>query len=67
MWARRLPPTKWGAAEKSKRQKPGVLHNDFSACNAYQGGEAATGPCGIFPGQAVDAKGWCSAYAKKPA
>jgi hypothetical protein len=36
-------------------------------CVLYQGGQAATGPCGIFPGQAVDAKGWCSAYAKKPA
>lgn len=36
-------------------------------CALYQGGDAATGPCGIFPGQAVDAKGWCSAYAKKPA
>lgn len=26
----------------AERQKPGVLHNDFAACNAYQGGEAAS-------------------------
>ena len=36
-------------------------------CALYQGGDAATGPCALFPGQAVDAKGWCSAFAKKPA
>ncbi|KLV05213.1 high-potential iron sulfur protein 2 [Photobacterium aquae] len=23
-------------------------------------------PCAIFPGKAVNAKGWCSAWAKKP-
>lgn len=37
-----------------------------SNCALYTGkaGEA-TGPCGIFPGKHVAAKGWCSAYAKK--
>ncbi len=37
-----------------------------SNCALYTGkaGEAS-GPCGIFPGKHVAAKGWCSAYAKK--
>jgi hypothetical protein len=37
-----------------------------SNCALYSGkaGDAA-GPCGIFPGKQVAAKGWCSAYAKK--
>jgi len=33
-------------------------------CNFFQGG-AATGPCQLFPGKSVSAKGWCSAYAAK--
>lgn len=35
-------------------------------CALYTGkaGEAS-GPCGIFPGKHVAAKGWCSAWAKK--
>ncbi len=28
-------------------------------------GTAAYGPCQLFPGKAVNAKGWCSAYAAK--
>lgn len=37
-----------------------------SNCALYTGkaGEAS-GPCGIFPGKQVAAKGWCSAWAKK--
>ena len=37
-----------------------------SNCTLYTGkaGEAS-GPCGIFPGKHVVAKGWCSAYVKK--
>jgi hypothetical protein len=37
-----------------------------SNCALYTGkaGEAS-GPCGIFPGKHVAAKGWCSAWAKK--
>jgi hypothetical protein len=34
-------------------------------CNFYQGGTAAFGPCQLFPGKAVNLKGWCSGYAKK--
>jgi hypothetical protein len=33
-------------------------------CNFYQG-TGANGPCQLFPGKSVNAKGWCSAYAAK--
>jgi hypothetical protein len=33
-------------------------------CNFFQG-SGAWGPCQLFPGKAVNAKGWCSAHAKK--
>ncbi|MCC7121516.1 MAG: high-potential iron-sulfur protein [Gammaproteobacteria bacterium] len=36
-----------------------------ATCALYQGADAEWGPCGIFPGQAVAAKGWCSAFAPK--
>lgn len=35
-------------------------------CKLVQGADAdAWRPCGIFPGKAVNAKGWCAAYAAK--
>jgi len=34
-------------------------------CNFYHGGASGYGPCDLFPGKAVNAKGWCSGYAKK--
>ena len=39
-----------------------------SNCNFYSGkaGEAS-GPCALFQGKLVTAKGWCTAWAKKPA
>jgi hypothetical protein len=36
-----------------------------SNCNFFQGGSAAYGPCQIYSGKSVNAKGWCSGYAKK--
>lgn len=37
-----------------------------SNCQLYTGKDKeAAGPCGIFPGKAVAAKGWCSAWVKK--
>jgi hypothetical protein len=33
-------------------------------CQFYQGG-AATGPCQIFAGKSVAAKGWCQVWAMK--
>lgn len=37
-----------------------------SGCALFQGKPGdASGPCPLFPGQQVSAKGWCSAYNKK--
>lgn len=37
-----------------------------SNCLHYEGEEGAEwGPCKIFPGKAVNANGWCSAWVKK--
>ena len=34
-------------------------------CNLYQGGDAASGGCPIFPGKEVAAKGWCKSWVAK--
>jgi hypothetical protein len=34
-------------------------------CNLVQAQEGDWRPCAIFPGKAVNAKGWCAAWAKK--
>jgi High potential iron-sulfur protein len=34
-------------------------------CNFYHGGSTGFGPCDLFPGKAVSAKGWCAGFAKK--
>ncbi len=40
--------------------------NQCSNCVLYQGKAADTaGPCPLFVGKQVTAKGWCSAWAKK--
>lgn len=37
-------------------------------CNFYQGAAGSDyAACTLFPGKAVNAKGWCSGYAAKPA
>jgi hypothetical protein len=36
-----------------------------SNCQFYQGAAAATGPCQIFAGKSVSAKGWCQVWAMK--
>ncbi len=37
-----------------------------SNCQLYTAGAAAaTGPCSIFAGKSVPAKGWCSAWVKR--
>ena len=39
---------------------------DCSNCALYTGAEGSEfGPCSIFPGKLVAAKGWCSVYAPK--
>ncbi len=38
-------------------------------CQLYQGKPlvaTGTGPCPLYAGKQVNAKGWCSAYAKRP-
>jgi hypothetical protein len=41
--------------------------SECSNCALYTGkAGAADGPCGAFGGKLVKAKGWCSAWAKKP-
>jgi len=34
-------------------------------CTLFEGGDAAWGPCSIFPGKRVNANGWCATYAPK--
>lgn len=34
-------------------------------CALFQGGDAAYGPCSIFPGKVVAATGWCNVWAPK--
>ena len=57
-------------AKKVDRQKypnfkPGT---DCDDCIQYEGKKKdAFGPCKIFPGKAVSAKGWCSAFQPKQA
>lgn len=41
-----------------------VEGSNCANCQLYQGGDA-WGKCGIFPGQVVNAEGWCSAWVKK--
>ncbi|MBB5014286.1 high-potential iron-sulfur protein [Rehaibacterium terrae] len=42
--------------------KPG---SDCANCQFWTGGDAEWGPCTLFPGHHVAAKGWCSAWARK--
>lgn len=43
--------------------KPG---SDCAGCQFYTNASAAeAGPCTLFPGHKVAAKGWCSAWAKR--
>ena len=46
---------------KNPNCKPG------SACSNCQFFTAGTGACSLFAGFSVSPKGWCSAWAKKPA
>lgn len=36
-----------------------------SNCQLYSGGDAEWGPCSIFAGKAVSAKGWCATWVKR--
>lgn len=49
-------------AAKYPNHKPDMA---CANCNFFQGGSAEFGPCQLFPGKAVNAKGWCAGYVKK--
>ena len=34
-------------------------------CQLYSGAPSGYGPCQLFPGKAVNSKGWCSSYTPK--
>ncbi len=36
-------------------------------CSFYSGGPTGRGPCQLFPGKSVNAKGWCVSHAPKKA
>ena len=51
------------AARKHPKYAPGQV---CSNCALYQAqGAEATGPCALFGGRLVAAKGWCSAWVKR--
>ncbi len=53
-------------ASKSKdaKRKPG---DDCANCQFYTGGPSGYGPCQLFPGKSVNAKGWCVSHQPKKA
>jgi len=51
--------------DASKAGPPHQAGQDCSNCNFYTGGATGYGPCQLFAGKSVAAKGWCSGYAKK--
>jgi len=54
------------ASKVDKAKSPTFVAGSVCAnCNFYTGGATGFGPCALFPGKAVNAKGWCSGYAKK--
>ena len=56
------------AARVDKVKHPGFVDGSACAnCVLYQGPAGSdAGPCPLFPGKQVSAKGWCASYAKKP-
>jgi hypothetical protein len=50
--------------KKFANWKPG---QDCDDCSQWEGKKEAWAPCKIFPGKAVNAKGWCAAFQPKKA
>ena len=44
-----------------------VAGANCSNCQFYSGGPTGRGPCQLFPGKSVNAKGWCVSHAPKKA
>ena len=51
--------------DATKAPAPHQAGQECANCNFYTGGATGYGPCQLFAGKAVNAKGWCSGYAKK--
>ena len=51
--------------DAGKAGPPHQTGQQCANCNFFSGGDAAYGPCSLFPGKAVSSKGWCSGYTKK--
>ena len=41
--------------------------DDCINCQFYSGGPTGRGPCQLFPGKSVNAKGWCAGHVTKAA
>jgi High potential iron-sulfur protein/TAT (twin-arginine translocation) pathway signal sequence len=41
--------------------------DDCANCQFYTGGPTGRGPCQLFPGKSVNAKGWCVSHTPKKA
>lgn len=41
--------------------------DDCTNCQFYTGGATGRGPCQLFPGKSVNAKGWCISHSPKKA
>ena len=53
--------------DNTKAPAPHKPGQDCAACAHYQGKAGqAYGPCAIFPGFDVNAKGWCAGFQAKP-
>ena len=52
------------AKSTNAKRKPG---DDCANCQFYSGGPTGRGPCQLFPGKSVNAKGWCVSHTVKKA
>lgn len=50
------------STSKNALYKPGSA---CATCQFYSGPQAGYGPCQLFPGKVVSAKGWCTSFTKK--
>jgi hypothetical protein len=51
--------------DNTKAPAPHQAGQECANCNFYQGAATGYGPCQLFAGKSVAAKGWCAGYAKK--
>jgi nitrous oxide reductase len=52
-----------GSSKDAKRMPGDTCAN----CQFYSGGPSGYGPCQLFPGKSVNAKGWCVSHSPKKA